>query len=94
MLTYKVLLILSWQAYWLLFSIIWITIRLNELRTSGPRDDGKWSFGQILPLSLRVAPVAIALENFYAKLENNTSETTDALPQNNITNSPDHIREL
>lgn len=84
----------SWQAYWLLFSIIWITIRLNELRTSGPRDDGKWSFGQILPLILLIAPVAIALENFYTNQKNIALEITGALHQNNTTNVPDHTREL
>lgn len=67
---------------------------MNELRTSSPRDDSEWSFGQILPLILLVAPLVIALENFYTKAKNIIVETTGSPHQNEITNGPGHIREL
>ncbi|KIL88806.1 hypothetical protein FAVG1_08055 [Fusarium avenaceum] len=82
------------EAYWLLFSTMWITIELNQLRKWGPRDDNEWSFGQILPLILLVAPVAIALESFYTKPNNNVLEITGAPHQNDITNYTGHIRDL
>ncbi|KAG5662134.1 hypothetical protein KAF25_004373 [Fusarium avenaceum] len=82
------------EAYWLLFSTMWITIELNQLRKWGPRDDSEWSFGQILPLILLVAPVAIALESFYTKPNNNVLEITGAPHQNDITNYTVHIRDL
>ncbi|KAI6777115.1 hypothetical protein HG530_001060 [Fusarium avenaceum] len=82
------------EAYWLLFTTMWITIELNQLRKWGPRDDSEWSFGQILPLILLVAPVAIALESFYTKPNNNVLEITGAPHQNDITNYTDHIGDL
>ncbi|KAF4434641.1 hypothetical protein F53441_13658 [Fusarium austroafricanum] len=57
------------EVYWLLFSIIWITIRLVNLRNLGNQDDSKWTFGQVLPVFLLIAPFATAVETFCSKQE-------------------------
>lgn len=58
--------------YWLLFTIIWITIKLFKFRIPSNKDDSKWTFGQILPLILLVAPLVVAIEAFYRAPESQT----------------------
>ncbi|KAF5680483.1 hypothetical protein FCIRC_5801 [Fusarium circinatum] len=53
------------EVYWLLFTIIWITVRLIKLRIPGNQDDSEWTFGQVLPIILLIAPPALAIEAFY-----------------------------
>ncbi|KAI1033313.1 hypothetical protein LB503_008653, partial [Fusarium chuoi] len=53
------------EVYWLFFTIIWITARLFKLRIPGNQDDSEWTFGQVLPIILLIAPPAQAIEAFY-----------------------------
>ncbi|KAK8043302.1 hypothetical protein PG993_005732 [Apiospora rasikravindrae] len=41
----------------------WGTLRLLELRTKGPPGEDDWSFGQIFPLAMFIAPVFIVIHN-------------------------------
>ncbi|KAF5546631.1 hypothetical protein FNAPI_8789 [Fusarium napiforme] len=79
------------EVYWLFFTIIWITARLIKLRIPGNQDDSEWTFGQILPIILLVAPLALATEAFYT-----TSASNE--PANNRPEIPvldlDDIRDL
>ncbi|KAF4956049.1 hypothetical protein FGADI_4074 [Fusarium gaditjirri] len=75
------------EVYWLFFTIIWITVRLVKLRLPGNQDDSKWTFGQVLPIILLVAPLALAIETFYAvptgdDLANNDQEISVLNPGN------------
>ncbi|KAG4280369.1 hypothetical protein FPRO06_11702 [Fusarium proliferatum] len=54
------------EVYWLFFTIIWITTRLVKLRVPSNQDDSKWTFGQVLPIILLIAPLALAIEAFYS----------------------------
>ncbi|KAJ4226542.1 hypothetical protein NW760_008618 [Fusarium oxysporum] len=62
------------EVYWLLFTIIYITTRLVKFRIPSPADDNKWTFGQVLPLILLVAPIAIAIESFYTAPKTHTPQ--------------------
>ncbi|EXL54733.1 hypothetical protein FOCG_05557 [Fusarium oxysporum f. sp. radicis-lycopersici 26381] len=64
------------EVYWLLFTIIYITTRLVKFRIPSPADDNKWTFGQVLPLILLVAPIAIAIESFYTAPKTHTPQMT------------------
>ncbi|KAF5691399.1 hypothetical protein FDENT_3441 [Fusarium denticulatum] len=82
------------EVYWLFFTIIWITARLIKLRISGHQDDSKWTFGQVLPIILLVAPLALAIEVFHTAPTAN--EPIDDLQENSVNKSDirdlDHIR--
>lgn len=79
------------QVYWLFFTIIWITARLIKLREPGNQDDSKWTFGQVLPIILLIAPLALAIETFYTAPTSH--EPTNNRPETPVLN-PDlsHIR--
>ncbi|KAH7259641.1 uncharacterized protein BKA55DRAFT_662224 [Fusarium redolens] len=68
-----------------------ITTRLIKLRVPGNQDDSKWTFGQVLPIILLIAPLAIAIEAFYTVPTRNE-------PINNCqeisVHNPDGIRDL
>ncbi|KAF5630523.1 hypothetical protein F52700_7203 [Fusarium sp. NRRL 52700] len=64
------------EVYWLFFTIIWITARLIKLRILGNQDDNKWTFGQVLPIILVVAPIALAIEAFYTARTSNRPDIT------------------
>ncbi|KAF5722049.1 hypothetical protein FMUND_3272 [Fusarium mundagurra] len=82
------------EVYWLFFTIIWITARLIELRISGNQDDSEWTFGQVLPIILLVAPLALAIEAFHTAPAAN--EPINDLQENSVNKSDirdlDHIR--
>lgn len=52
------------EVYWLTLSAIWATRRFFKTRQLGPKEEDEWTFGQILPLLLVVAPLAAILEHF------------------------------
>ncbi|KAF5614512.1 uncharacterized protein FTJAE_13736 [Fusarium tjaetaba] len=79
------------EVYWLFFTIIWITARLIKLRIPGNQDDSKWTFGQILPIILLVAPLVLATEAFYTTSA--SKEPTNNHPESPVLN-PDDIRDL
>ncbi|KAL5605640.1 hypothetical protein FOVSG1_005787 [Fusarium oxysporum f. sp. vasinfectum] len=64
------------EVHWLLFTIIYITTRLVKFRIPSPADDNKWTFGQVLPLILLVAPIAIAIKSFYTAPKTHTPQMT------------------
>ncbi|KAK8132162.1 hypothetical protein PG999_000335 [Apiospora kogelbergensis] len=53
----------AFEIYWLATASAWGTIRLLALRSKGPSGEDDWSFGQILPLAMFIAPVFIVLDN-------------------------------
>ncbi|RSL70058.1 hypothetical protein CEP54_001950 [Fusarium duplospermum] len=53
---------LAEQVYWLTLSALWVTRRYFKTRLLGPREENEWTFGQVLPLLLVVAPLAAILE--------------------------------
>ena len=55
------------QIYWLLVSAFWGTLRLFELRSSRSQGEDNWTFGQIVPCALFLAPV-LALLDAVAKI--------------------------
>jgi hypothetical protein len=79
------------QVYWLFFTIIWITARLIKLRIPGNQDDSKWTFGQVLPIILLVAPLVLATEAFYTTSA--SKEPANNHPEIPVPN-PDDIRDL
>ncbi|RBR20257.1 hypothetical protein FVER53590_11234 [Fusarium verticillioides] len=79
------------EVYWLFFTIIWITARLIKLRIPGNQDDSEWTFGQILPIILLVAPLALATEAFYTTSASN--EPANNHPEIPVLNTDD-IRDL
>ncbi|RTE74071.1 hypothetical protein BHE90_011492 [Fusarium euwallaceae] len=52
------------QVYWLTLSALWVTRRYFKTRVLGPKEEDEWTFGQVLPLLLVVAPLAAILEQF------------------------------
>ncbi|KAM5362164.1 hypothetical protein ACJZ2D_012686 [Fusarium nematophilum] len=52
------------RVLWLSFSLLWGTKRLFSTRIDGPAEEDDWTFGQILPLLLLLAPLAAILEHF------------------------------
>ncbi|KAF5977378.1 hypothetical protein FCOIX_6508 [Fusarium coicis] len=79
------------EVYWLFFTIIWITARLIKLRIPGNQDDSKWTFGQVLPIILLVAPLVLATEAFYTTPA--SKEPANNHPEIPVSN-PDDIRDL
>ncbi|KAK8074461.1 hypothetical protein PG997_009124 [Apiospora hydei] len=53
----------AFEIYWLVIACEWGTLRLLELRTKGPPGENDWSFGQIFPLAMFIAPVFIVIDN-------------------------------
>ncbi|KAI7765020.1 hypothetical protein LZL87_005733 [Fusarium oxysporum] len=84
------------EVYWLLFTIIYITTRLVKFRIPSPADDNKWTFGQVLPLILLVAPIAMAIESFYTSPETHTTRVTHTNTQqiSNSGSSQDPVADL
>lgn len=61
------------QVYWLTLSAIWATRRFFKTRLLGPKEEDEWTFGQVLPVLLVVAPLAAILEHFLpCQASNNT----------------------
>lgn len=55
-------------------SAIWATRRFSRTRLLGPKQEDEWTFGQVLPVLLAVAPLAAILEHFLLRQSsNNTS---------------------
>ncbi|KAK5659365.1 hypothetical protein OQA88_1458 [Cercophora sp. LCS_1] len=50
------------EVYWLLVSAFWGTLRLFELRKLRSQGEDKWTFGQIMPLVLFLAPSLVFLD--------------------------------
>ncbi|KAF5982217.1 hypothetical protein FBULB1_4361 [Fusarium bulbicola] len=70
------------EVYWLFFTIIWITARLIKLRIVGNQDDSEWTFGQVLPIILLVAPLALTIEASYTASTSNRPDITVLNPNN------------
>ncbi|CVK98373.1 uncharacterized protein FMAN_12362 [Fusarium mangiferae] len=79
------------EVYWVFFTITWITTRLVKLRIPGNQDDSKWMFGQVLPIILLIAPLAIAIESFCMVPTSNELPNTS---QDISANDPYGIRDL
>ncbi|UPK94931.1 hypothetical protein LCI18_005866 [Fusarium solani-melongenae] len=61
------------EVSWLTLSGSWVTRRFVKTRQLGSKDENEWTFGQILPLLLVVAPLATVLEHFLpCQVSNNT----------------------
>ncbi|KAM0425187.1 hypothetical protein ACHAPT_009504 [Fusarium lateritium] len=52
------------EVYWLTLSALWVTRRYLRTRLLGPKEEDEWTFGQVLPVLLVVAPLAAILEHF------------------------------
>ncbi|RSL45199.1 hypothetical protein CEP53_010877 [Fusarium sp. AF-6] len=52
------------EVYWLTLSALWVTRRYFKTRLMGPKEENEWTFGQVLPVLLVVAPLAAILEHF------------------------------
>lgn len=53
------------QVYWLIISTIWGTIHIFQTRDSVEMDKNEWTFGQILPIVLLIAPLFALAEHLY-----------------------------
>jgi len=48
--------------FWLLVSAFWGTLRLFELRNLRSEGEDKWTFGQIMPVALFLAPLLVFID--------------------------------
>ncbi|RSL77982.1 hypothetical protein CEP51_008600 [Fusarium floridanum] len=51
------------EVYWLSLSALWVTRRYFKTRRLGPEEENEWTFGQVLPVLLVVAPLAAIFEH-------------------------------
>ncbi|OCL05923.1 hypothetical protein AOQ84DRAFT_379101 [Glonium stellatum] len=63
------------EVLWLIFSILWGTLRLVVLRSSAEGENNNWTFGQVLPLVSLAAPLVGVVEYFSpdSEISNDTS---------------------
>lgn len=60
--------------FWLLFSLVWGTIRLFVLRNNMHKfydpdlEENHWGFGQLVPVLLLLLPVLLMAEGFSGKI--------------------------
>ncbi|KAI8715813.1 hypothetical protein NCS52_01089700 [Fusarium sp. LHS14.1] len=62
------------EVYWLTLSASWVKRRFVKTRQLGSKEENEWTFGQILPLLLVVAPLATVLKHFLPCQASNSAQ--------------------